>query len=151
MKKAFKPAGIVMMFVVALMAAACSNEVSTANMLVGTWTCTASAAENPGTTWGTEAAGSFVGSEVVFKTDRTFTASSVKIVDDNAATGYWSIADSSDNLYINGNDVWKVKTLSETNLKIETFYVESVGLTYDTAGVSANAIKGPFSREFKRK
>ena len=64
----------------------------------------------------------------------------------SASTGYWSISEKY--LYINGTQSWWVKGHSETSLKIETFYVDGVGLTTDTA--DATTIYGPFTREFTK-
>ena len=145
MKKTFKSTGIIVMFVVALMAVSCSSEVSNANKLVGTWKCTANEATEPGDDWGPEDSGSLKGKSITFKTDRTFEATSEKLVDD-IDTGYWSITD--ERLYINGVNYWKIKAFSETDLKIETYLVDGVILTYDTAG--ATTCTGPFTRSFNR-
>ena len=147
MKKTFKSFGIITLFVVAMMAVACTSEPNNANKLLGTWECTANEAIAPSMEWGEEASGSLVGKSVTFSLDGTYKATSPKLVD-NASTGYWSISDTSSRLYINSTKYWKIKGLSATELKIETYMVDNI-LTYDTAG--SYIVNGPFTRTFKKK
>ena len=147
MKKTFKFSGVVIMLVAAMMAMACSSEQTNANKLVGTWKCTGNNVAEPGADWGAEEPGSLNGSSVTFLRDGTFKASVVKLVDD-VAVGYWSITDTSNRLYINGDNYWKIKIFSESTLRLETYFVDGTTLTYDTAG--ATTCCGPFTREFMR-
>ncbi|MBR4738799.1 MAG: hypothetical protein IK058_02220 [Bacteroidales bacterium] len=148
MKKTFKFFGIILPVALAMMFTSCSNEKSNATKLVGTWECTANEAIEPGSDWGEEESGSLKGETIVFKEDGTFKASQVKMVDYAAIVGYWSITDTSNRLYINRNNCWKIKEFSESVLKMETFFVNGATLTIDTAG--ANTCVGPFTREFKK-
>lgn len=145
MKKTFKFSGVIMLFVMAMMAISCTSEPNNANKLIGKWECTANEAIAPSTDWGAEVSGSLVGTTVTFNLDGTYKATSQKLVD-VPTTGYWSIT--SERLYINSTSYWKIKAFTDTDLKIETYMVDGV-LTYDTAG--SYIINGPFTRTFKKK
>lgn len=144
MKKTFRTTGIVLMLTVALMAIACTNEQSNANKLVGKWVCTANTATNPHSEWGAEVDGSLKGQTITFRTDGTFAGTTDHLLE-QGAEGYWTISES--HLYT-GNSGWRIKSFTETSLKVETFYVEEKGLTYDTT--KALVFNGPFTREFKK-
>ena len=151
MKKTFTFFSVIMLLAMALVTISCTTKENQANSIVGTWECIASEATNPGTSWGSEGSGGMVGQTISFKTEGTFKASIVKLVDFNATTGYWTLTDTSKRLYINATNYWKVKELSDTKLKLETYFVNGNALTYDTAGVALANVNGPFVREFKRK
>ncbi len=146
MKKTVLYSGVVMMLFVAMTVVSCTKETNTASMSVGKWTCTASKAINPHSSWGTEADNALKGNSVTFRNDGTYKTKAPRLVDNSASTGYWSISEK--HLYINGTQSWWVKGHTETSLKIETYFVEGVGLTIDTAGVPI--VYGPISREFKK-
>lgn len=151
MKKTFSFFSVIMLLVTMVATVSCTTKENQANSIVGTWECVASEATNPGTFWGSEASGGMTGQTISFKTEGSFKASTAKLVDFNASTGYWSLTDTSRRLYINSTNYWKIKEMSDTKLKLETYFVNGTDLTYDTAGVPIMNVNGPFVREFKRK
>lgn len=144
MKKAIKHIGIIMMFAATMMTISCGDKDCNANKIVGKWKCTSNKVTNPSSSWGLEIDNSLVGNTITFRRDGSFAATVDKLVDD-AALGYWAISDK--HLFFNGETYWKVLSFSETSLRIETYYVDGVGPTYDTAGVY---YYGPYTREFKK-
>ena len=134
-----------MLLVMTMTTVSCTKSPNIANQLVGTWECTANSADNVGTGVTPEAAGSLKGACVTFKDDGTFMATS-ELFRDGALTGYWSI--SQEQLHINALGSWRVKSFTESDLKIETFLVDGM-ITPDTTGNVA--YNGPFKREFKKK
>lgn len=145
MKKTFKSTGIVMMLMIAMMAISCTTDDNPANKLVGTWVCTANSATSPHSDWGMEIEGSLKDQTITFKTDGSFVGTATQLID-GIDTGFWGISET--HLYAN-ESAWRIKSFSETNLKIEAFYVEERGLTYDTT--KTVFYNGPFVREFKKK
>lgn len=149
MKKGIKSTALIMMFAAALMATSCTDEANNATSIVGTWSCTANSAVNPSDALDPEVDNCFKGKKITFRTEGTYKATEWMLVG-GPAEGFWSIADTSRRLYINSDSYWKIKELTAASLKIETYYVDGVGLTYDTAGVNINLLRGPYTRAFKR-